>query len=78
MPAKNAHPKENQSIFFPIRFQCGLAENFQALPRKVVCHTCRWFHRAKAPPDQPEIIVTGAPAGSIVFVDGVQKAKLLD
>jgi hypothetical protein len=28
MPAKDAHPKENQSIFFPIRFQCGLARKF--------------------------------------------------
>jgi hypothetical protein len=24
------------------------------------------------PPDPPEIIVTGAPVGSLVFVDGVQ------
>jgi hypothetical protein len=40
---------------------------------------CSWFHpRAKAPPDPPELIVTGAPAGSIVFVDGVQKGQIAE
>lgn len=39
---------------------------------------CSWFHRAKAPPDPSEIIVTGAPAGSIAFVDGVQIGKIAE
>ena len=40
----------------------------------LVClSACSWFHpHAKPPPPPPEFIVTGAPAGSIVFVDGVQ------
>ena len=34
---------------------------------------CSWFHpRAKPLPDPPELIVTGAPAGSALFIDGVQ------
>lgn len=36
---------------------------------------CSWFHRANAPRDPSEIIVTGAPAGSIAFVDGVQSGQ---
>ena len=37
---------------------------------------CGWF-RSKTPPPPvlPEIIVTGAPANSIVFVDDVQKGE---
>jgi hypothetical protein len=37
---------------------------------------CSWFH-AKAPhaPDPPVFVVTGAPAGSIVFIDDVQKGQ---
>jgi hypothetical protein len=35
---------------------------------------CSWFHRKPPPPpDPPEFIVTGAPAGSIVFIDDVQR-----
>jgi hypothetical protein len=34
---------------------------------------CSWFGSRKTPvPDPTEIIVTGAPTGSIVFVDGMQ------
>ena len=34
---------------------------------------CSWFTSKKAQlPKATEIVVTGAPAGSIVFVDGVQ------
>jgi hypothetical protein len=39
---------------------------------------CSWFHtgwfHAKKPaaPETPQLIVTGAPAGSVLFVDGVQ------
>ena len=37
---------------------------------------CSWFHHRKPVPDPAELIVTGAPAGSIVFVDGVQVGQL--
>ncbi len=34
---------------------------------------CSWFHAKKAAaPEPPQLIVTGAPAGSMLFVDGVQ------
>ena len=34
---------------------------------------CSWFQpRPKAPPAPPELIVTGVPAGSMVFIDNVQ------
>ena len=33
---------------------------------------CSWFHREKAPPEPTAFIVTGAPAGSIVFIDDAQ------
>jgi len=34
---------------------------------------CSWFHQSKPPaPPQPELIVTGVPAGSMLFVDGAQ------
>jgi hypothetical protein len=37
---------------------------------------CTWFSSRKSPPAVPtEIIVTGAPADSIVFVDGVQAGQ---
>ena len=36
---------------------------------------CSWFHRAKAVPDSPEFVVTGAPAGSEVFVDDVKNGQ---
>jgi hypothetical protein len=35
---------------------------------------CSWFHR-KALPEPTALIVTGAPVGSIVFVDGVQSGQ---
>jgi hypothetical protein len=38
---------------------------------------CSWFHRKPQVPNSTEIIVTGAPAGSIVFVDGAQAAQAL-
>ena len=33
---------------------------------------CSWFH-AKKPlgPESPELMITGAPTGSILFIDGV-------
>jgi hypothetical protein len=37
---------------------------------------CSWFHhKVPDPPDPPEFIVTGAPAGSLLFVDGVQTGQ---
>jgi hypothetical protein len=37
---------------------------------------CSWFHaRAPHAPDPPVFVVTGAPAGSIVFIDDVQKGQ---
>jgi hypothetical protein len=37
---------------------------------------CSWFHpRPKPPPPLPELVVTGAPAGSTVFVDDVQNGE---
>ena len=37
---------------------------------------CSWFHRKPPPPPvPPQLIVTGAPAGSTVFVDGAQQGQ---
>lgn len=36
---------------------------------------CSWFHRAKPAPVSPQLIVTGAPAGSEVFVDDVKNGQ---
>ncbi len=36
---------------------------------------CSWFHRAKAVPVSPQLVVTGAPAGSEVFVDDVKNGQ---
>jgi hypothetical protein len=33
---------------------------------------CSWFHRKPHAPDPTELVVVGAPVGSIVLVDGVQ------
>jgi hypothetical protein len=39
----------------------------------LLCLSGCWFHRSKAPgPARPELIVTGIPSGTLVFVDGVQ------
>jgi len=33
---------------------------------------CSWFHKKKpSVPDPPQLIVTGAPAGSVVLIDGI-------
>jgi hypothetical protein len=38
---------------------------------------CSWFHPgAKPMPEPPEFIVTGAPAGSALFIDGVQIGEI--
>jgi hypothetical protein len=44
----------------------------------VLLSGCSWFHRKPPAPISPEFIVTGAPAGSIVFVDDVQKGQLTE
>jgi hypothetical protein len=38
---------------------------------------CSWFgwHKRARPADPPELIVTGAPLGSLIFVDGVQTGE---
>ena len=38
---------------------------------------CSWFgwHKKSQAPDPPEIIVTGAPVGSLIFVDGAQAGQ---
>jgi hypothetical protein len=33
---------------------------------------CGWFHRKPPTPAPTELIVTGAPAGSLLYVDGAQ------
>jgi len=38
----------------------------------VLLSGCSWFHRKPPAPDPSELIVTGAPAGAILFVDGTQ------
>ena len=39
-------------------------------------HTNSWFHAKKPlPPEPPELTITGAPAGSILFIDGVQTGQ---
>jgi hypothetical protein len=32
---------------------------------------CSWFHRKPHGPPPAELVVTGAPAGALLFVDGV-------
>ena len=43
----------------------------------LVClSACSWFGSRKPPlPDPTQIIVTGAPVGSLVFVDGAQAGQ---
>jgi hypothetical protein len=37
---------------------------------------CSWFSSRKSPqPNPTEIVVTGAPAGSVVYVDGTQAGQ---
>lgn len=40
---------------------------------------CSWFgwHKPPPVPDPPEIIVSGAPAGSMVLIDGVQVGQAM-
>ena len=36
---------------------------------------CSWFHRKPPAPEPTELIVTGAPAGSVAFLDGTQAGQ---
>jgi hypothetical protein len=37
---------------------------------------CSWFHkRTPPPPPPPQLIVTGVPAGAVLFADGVQAGQ---
>jgi hypothetical protein len=36
---------------------------------------CSWFHRTKPAPPSPQLVVTGAPTGSAVFVDDVKNGQ---
>jgi hypothetical protein len=36
---------------------------------------CSWFHSKARVPDPSQFVVTGAPKGSIVFVDDVQQGQ---
>jgi hypothetical protein len=38
----------------------------------VLLSGCSWFHKKPVTPPPAEFIVTGAPEGSTLFVDGVQ------
>lgn len=45
----------------------------------VILSGCSWFHgRAKGPAPLPELVVTGAPAGSAIFIDDVQNGKVAE
>lgn len=35
-------------------------------------HTHSWFHKQPVPPDPTQLVVNGAPQGSILLIDGVQ------
>ena len=37
---------------------------------------CSWFHRKPHAPEPTELIVVGAPVGSMIFVDGVQAGQV--
>jgi hypothetical protein len=39
---------------------------------------CAWFHRKPAPVPPTELIVTGAPAGATLLVDGVQAGEVTE
>jgi hypothetical protein len=35
-------------------------------------HSHSWFHKQPVPPESTQLVVNGAPAGSILLVDGIQ------
>jgi PEGA domain len=39
---------------------------------------CGWFHRKPPAPPPTELIVTGAPAGATLLVDGVQSGQVAE
>ena len=38
----------------------------------ILLSACSWFHRKLVVPDPTELVVTGAPKGSTLFIDGEQ------
>jgi hypothetical protein len=44
----------------------------------VLLSGCSWFHRKPPPTPPTELIVTGAPAGASLLVDGVQAGQVAD
>ncbi|MFO1465109.1 MAG: hypothetical protein U1F35_01475 [Steroidobacteraceae bacterium] len=45
------------------------------LPLVVFVAGCSWFHKTPAPPEPTQLVVNGAPAGSVLYVDGAAAAK---
>ena len=45
------------------------------LPCLALLTGCSWFHKAPPPPEPTQLVVNGAPAGSVLFVDGAAAAK---
>jgi hypothetical protein len=39
---------------------------------------CSWFHRKPPPAPPTELVVTGAPAGATLLVDGVQAGQVAE
>jgi hypothetical protein len=40
---------------------------------------CSWFHKTTPPPPPPpQLIVTGVPAGAVLYVDGVQAGQIAE
>ena len=58
-----------------MRHRCNELKIFVIMA--LVCvSACSWFGSRKHPlPDPTELIVTGAPAGSLIFVDGSQSGQ---
>jgi hypothetical protein len=44
----------------------------------VLLSGCSWFHRKPPAPDPSELIVTGAPAGALLLVDGAPVGHVSD
>lgn len=44
------------------------------IPLLLLLTACSWFRHKPVTPDPTELVVNGAPAGSVLFVDGVAAA----
>lgn len=47
---------------------------FTYLVPLLLLSACSWFHHKPVTPDPTELVVNGAPAGSVLFVDGAAAA----